>query len=609
MKIIRTNARVESGGTENNDILYADLLALISSNKLVPNTSYRITDYTTTTAQTNTQSAGNNFDIIVTALSNNKLSEIASCVRKAGDTYFANAKLEAWEIKYCINNDTTRFAWADANGKGVIYYMKDEWGNECPYDFKNIQFRKSGVFLYTFGGATDSSLAGVCHHNTMLDYIVSYVLTLNFNTFGILCSFNTLGTNCNDNTFDNSNHSNTFGSGCQYNTFNSTCQYNTFGNGCHSNTFGKDCWNNTFGDDCNNNTFINDCTHNMFGNDCDNNMFGTDCNNNTFDADCKNNTFGNLCNSNTLGTNCNDNTFGSYCSFNTFGNSCHTNIFGEYCSFNTFVGDCYTNSFGNGCYYNTFGNNCSSNNFYTEASVTTKKNFIRYTVLEDGCRYNNFYSSITTSPASFLQRIRIKGLDNTTPTNTQILLPATNNNYEWLVYYTSSGELKQHFLGYGLVNTEITKETLDENDKVTILDSITGKVVLTDKSNVGGGGSTDIISTNVTNNSGIIVIDTTPNWQRVNISGGGNTLILDYPNGVLPTKNREYLLVINNASTITIMLTLPTLSFVKAGITYNFTNTAGSVPIEAGRSIEVNVVFFFPIPTTCNIRTQISQFI
>ena len=27
-------------------------------------------------------------------------------------------------------------------GKGVIYYMKDEWGNELPYDFKNIVYKK-----------------------------------------------------------------------------------------------------------------------------------------------------------------------------------------------------------------------------------------------------------------------------------------------------------------------------------------------------------------------------------------------------------------------------------------------------------------------------------
>lgn len=122
-----------------------------------------------------------------------------------------------------------------------------------------------------------------------------------------------------------------------------------------------------------------------------------------------------------------------------------------------------------------------------------------------------------------------------------------------------------------------------------------------------GGGSTDIISTNATNNTGIIVIDTTPNWQRVDISG--STLILDYANGILPTKNREYLLVINKLGVHATIFTLPTVSFVKNGITYNFFNTVGSLPINSGRSIEVNVIFFFIDATTCNIRTQITQFI
>ena len=49
------------------------------------------------------------------------------------------ANIPAWELKYCLDNDTERFAWADdEQGKGIIYYMKDEWNNECPYDFKNI---------------------------------------------------------------------------------------------------------------------------------------------------------------------------------------------------------------------------------------------------------------------------------------------------------------------------------------------------------------------------------------------------------------------------------------------------------------------------------------
>ena len=64
------------------DILYADLLALINNNELIPSSSYRITNYTTTTVQADTTSAGHNFDIIVTALSTNELSENAKCVRK-----------------------------------------------------------------------------------------------------------------------------------------------------------------------------------------------------------------------------------------------------------------------------------------------------------------------------------------------------------------------------------------------------------------------------------------------------------------------------------------------------------------------------------------------
>ena len=61
-------------------------------------------------------------------------------------------------MKYCIDNDTNRFVWADdANGKGVIYYMKDENNNELPYDFKNIMFEYNGNFYYTFSKTTTTN--------------------------------------------------------------------------------------------------------------------------------------------------------------------------------------------------------------------------------------------------------------------------------------------------------------------------------------------------------------------------------------------------------------------------------------------------------------------
>lgn len=165
---------INLGTIENlQEITWSALKTLRDGGNLEPGKFYRITDYTCTTTQTDTQSAGHVFDIIVLALSESTLSETAWADHHEGDTYFANSNLAAWELKYCLDNDTTRFSWADAtNGKGVIYWMKDEWNNECSYDFKNIQFRAAintgtglfssftnvgGVFLYTFTWLTQQN--------------------------------------------------------------------------------------------------------------------------------------------------------------------------------------------------------------------------------------------------------------------------------------------------------------------------------------------------------------------------------------------------------------------------------------------------------------------
>ena len=116
------------------DIPYLFLQSRRNKGDLIPGKQYRIIDYITTTTESDTQSANHPFDIIVTADSNNSLNENARAVQSKRDTngYFANSNLSSWEIKYCIDNDQMRFYWADVeNGKGVIYYMKDEFGNEC----------------------------------------------------------------------------------------------------------------------------------------------------------------------------------------------------------------------------------------------------------------------------------------------------------------------------------------------------------------------------------------------------------------------------------------------------------------------------------------------
>lgn len=151
IKTVNGSSILGSGNLEIKDIIeiaWADLKALRDNSQLRPGKFYRITDYQCTTAQTDTSSAGHQFDIIVFAISESVLDENGYAALHENDTYFANSKLSAWRLKYCLDNDTDRFIWADsANGKGVIYWLKDEFDNECGYDFKNILFKRYNVAI------------------------------------------------------------------------------------------------------------------------------------------------------------------------------------------------------------------------------------------------------------------------------------------------------------------------------------------------------------------------------------------------------------------------------------------------------------------------------
>lgn len=295
------------------EVEYNALKELRDSGNLKPGSLYRITDYVTTTSQSETRSAGNQFDIIIQAISENILSEDAKAIQssvvlsseiafirlyendtiskahfyiedtgsfiwidfdetwgdiyakssklsvgdkvyytpdydnEAGEVvsvvdYFADSNLAAWKLKYCLDNDENRFTWAkgiylspvshnkyirvfyntdhesyiyvrqaqldnengiawayndgttdvsiksyansgnenldtddiiytqseniyigqildmlgspvtvidfsENQGKGVIYEMVDEYNNECPYDFKNIQFLRDTIWF------------------------------------------------------------------------------------------------------------------------------------------------------------------------------------------------------------------------------------------------------------------------------------------------------------------------------------------------------------------------------------------------------------------------------------------------------------------------------
>ena len=190
-RVVQLEDKGSNQGAASNQIIaisYTDLKTLRDNDQLVPGQQYRITDYTCTctTTQENARAVGHVFDIIVTADDASTINEVARAVKHDGDTYFAGCDLNAWKIWYCLDNDTTRFAWADsANGKGVIYRMIDEFNNDIPYDFKNIQFKHPNdittypYYYYTFASDnveynTDCSLniSSVCYSNTIKNTIL-----------------------------------------------------------------------------------------------------------------------------------------------------------------------------------------------------------------------------------------------------------------------------------------------------------------------------------------------------------------------------------------------------------------------------------------------------
>ena len=427
-------------------ISYADLKALRDNAQLVPGQQYRIIDYTCTTVQENTKSAGHVFDIIITADSESVLNEEARAIQHEGDSYFANCDLNTWKIWYCLDNDTTRFTWADTtNGKGVIYRMIDEWNNDIPYDFKNIMFARdwpviasdSGltgtIYCYTFSVFLDgfsvdtiaddesvkvkecieSDKDGIFgnnvikpHQNLGIWSLNDIVFVTNWsgacvyhynNSFGNDCSSNTFGHNCYGNSFGNSCYSNTFGYYCYNNTVGNECHNNTFGHDCYNNAFGNSCYSNTFGDYCYSNSLSDDCYYNSFNNSCYYNSFGYNCNNNSFMGDCYYNSFDNECYSNSLSNSCRYNTFWNYCYSNTLGNSSSYNFFGIGCYSNTLGSSCFNNAFRNKCFENYFGNNCDSNFFQNGCRTNTFGNKCSSNTFRNSCNNITFGNECNTN--------------------------------------------------------------------------------------------------------------------------------------------------------------------------------------------------------------------
>lgn len=439
------------------NIQYGELVTLKNDGALIPGMYYRITDYQCTTTQDDTSAATHSFDIIVRADDVNVLNENATAAHHSGDTYFENSKLEAWQLKYSLENDTTKYAWADeTDGKGVIYYMKDEWNNECPYDFKNILYKRWAV--RTDPSVADPSISGldgkylgievllnndlqpelVLDENEQTQPYFKYFYTFNVynndtdsdedasvavnivspkyeDTNGDICVNNVIkeaywyvddyGDFYEDNRMilpnivfegEHEPSSDTFVL-MHNNFFDNQCAFNTFSNGCFNNRFGKEFYKNTAGVNFINNIFEGVCFTNTFSNNFNTNYISKNFFRNVFDVRCGSNTFSQNSRRNKIGQGCSGNTFGVNFQDNTLGSGCTYNTFGAYCQLNTLSSGCTYNTFGNGVQSNNLGSGCTHNTFGNGCNLNVLNHQCMNNIFDNSCQSNNLGSGSTNN--------------------------------------------------------------------------------------------------------------------------------------------------------------------------------------------------------------------
>lgn len=395
-------------------VTYSQLKELRDNSQLVPGRQYRISDYVTTTTQADTQSAGHQFDVIVTADDNNTLNEVARAIHHQGDTYFSDSDLNAWQIWYCLDNDKERFPWAKAICNKTITVMVDteitvngEYNGTYTHDGTtyhrwDVLFEGMLIALLTVSDSPtvgDTISAMVLISEGLFEAaplpIIQVQEASNEEGYGVIYRMidehnndvpydfkNIMFKHPNDNgefvfTFDNvdvnsgTHYDNSLGEICYGNTIkkskyglNNIVFLNLMQeeyNNCIGNIFGYECYNITFGYNAISNTFGDYCYDNTFDSECSNNTFGSECHGNTFGSYCRDNIFGNKCYGNTFGSDCYENTFGNECHENTFGGYCYRNTFECNCSYNEFAGFCSDSIFGHACINNIFGTSCVCN--------------------------------------------------------------------------------------------------------------------------------------------------------------------------------------------------------------------------------------------------------
>lgn len=386
------------GVVSSTPITYSELKAKRDNSELVERCFYRITDYQTTTVQEATQSAGHQFDIIVQALSVNALDVEAKAIQHEGDEYFANSNLSGWRLWYVLDNDTNTFAWADAEaGKGVIYRMVDEWGNDCPYDFKNIMMQdaldsENTTYYYTFDtNNADLSLDGSqCYNNVIQKYIDG---TQRINRI----------------IFITEQHKSVFN-----NQFDVKCYNNTLGGFTDDLKFGRESYGNKF----------------TYGNHL--------C---TFGTKFRNNIVGSECQSMQVGQGASNNVFTGCVYYSTFGNYFKNNVLPRY------------------LYYSSFGHYVQ--NCVLGASAENPGHHMRFLTFENNVQYTNLYKADTTTNTYMENIKICSGTVGDSANSIMIEVLELAQKYAITYAYNSDGELKKYCEADNILTDDVKQELVE----------------------------------------------------------------------------------------------------------------------------------------------------
>jgi len=455
--IISGSNVISATGVDNMiSITYESLVTTRNGNKLIPGMQYRINDYECT-VNSNIKNAiaytDAAFDVIVVADDMGSINENARCCKRAtkASDYYEKNKLEAWEIKYCLDNDTNRFEWADTKfGKGVIYWMKDEFGNEAPYDFKGIKFvryeLKGSIVITQFNETTITSSSLT---NSFFGDNTFEATSYNEMNYPFITGFSTpeYATGINYATFLlNDKH-------IEYFTFSAVSRKNP--NGYYNNTdildaslYGSNlsgdylvsggsvgesigCFGNKI-EPCydysdkpkqilNNIVFLGVVSPNWDGQTYSGLL--PSCN--TIGSQSKDCTFGFECHNNKIGSGFVNNYFAGHAYDNVIGNDCIDNIFGDWFS-NSFIGNQCGGNIIDGCSYINFsgtvnyiilynvsyiemGAGCSDNIIQTGTSNIRFKNGCYCNIISghmsngyinDGVHYCNISSNSDPKPVT-----------------------------------------------------------------------------------------------------------------------------------------------------------------------------------------------------------------